>query len=443
MSSIPETEGRQPADVPVPSRGFRAMFGSLRIRNYRLFCIGQLFANTGQWTQRVAQDWLVLSITGNTTDVGITVALQFIPSLFFGLPGGLIADRYPKRRILQVTQSGMALMAALLAGLTLTHAIKAWHIFVIAFLLGSFAAVDNPTRQSFVNELVGGSKLRNAISLNSAIFQSGALIGPALSGVLINLIGPGFSFAVNALCFIAPLTSLALMDSSQFLRRAGAERAPGQLRDGLRYVRDRPALLWPTVMVGVFGMFAGNMPVTLAALAKYVFRSGAGGYGALSSIVAGGALVGALLTATGWPRLRWVVGAGLGVAGLDMIASAVSSQLAFSVLLLFIGACTMTMLASSNSIVQTTAGDHIRGRVMSVYLLVYLLCAAAGGPLLGAIDQHLGPQIGLFITGAVPGVVIAAVGVRLARLRRAASTAAAPGHLDLAGEGPCSSTVGG
>ena len=442
MSSIPETEGRQPADVPVPSRGFRAMFGSLRIRNYRLFCIGQLFANTGQWTQRVAQDWLVLSITGNTTDVGITVALQFIPSLFFGLPGGLIADRYPKRRILQVTQSGMALMAALLAGLTLTHAIKAWHIFVIAFLLGSFSAVDNPTRQSFVNELVGGSKLRNAISLNSAIFQSGALIGPALSGVLINLIGPGFSFAVNALCFIAPLTALALMDSSQFLRRAVAERAPGQLRDGLRYVRDRPTLLWPTVMVGVFGMFAGNMPVTLAALAKYVFRSGAGGYGVLSSIVAGGALVGALLTATGWPRLRWVVGAGLGVASLDMIASAVSSQLAFSVLLLFIGACTMTMLASSNSIVQTTAGDHIRGRVMSVYLLVYLLCAAAGGPLLGSIDQHLGPQVGLFITGAVPGVVIASVGGRLALLRRAASTAVVPAHRDLAGEGPCSSTVG-
>lgn len=419
------------------------MFGSLRIRNYRLFCIGQLFANTGQWTQRVAQDWLVLSITGNTTDVGITVALQFIPSLFFGLPGGLIADRYPKRRILQVTQSGMALMAALLAGLTLTHAIKAWHIFVIAFLLGSFSAVDNPTRQSFVNELVGGSKLRNAISLNSAIFQSGALIGPALSGVLINLIGPGFSFAVNALCFIAPLTSLALMDSSQFLRPAVAERAPGQLRDGLRYVRDRPTLLWPTVMVGIFGMFAGNMPVTLAALAKYVFRSGAGGYGALSSIVAGGALVGALLTATGWPRLRWVVGAGLGVASLDMIASAISSQLAFSVLLLFIGACTMTMLASSNSIVQTTAGDHIRGRVMSVYLLVYLLCAAAGGPLLGSIDQHLGPRVGLFITGAVPGVVIASVGVRLALLRRAASAAAAPAHLDLPGEGPCSSTVGG
>ena len=442
MSSISETEGQRPADDPVPSTGFRAMFGSLRIRNYRLFCIGQLSSNTGQWTQRVAQDWLVLTITGNTTDVGITVALQFVPSLFFGLPGGLIADRYPKRRILQVTQSGMALMAAVLAGLTLTHTIRAWHIFLIAFLLGSFSAVDSPTRQSFVNELVGVSKLRNAISLNSAIFQSGALIGPALSGVLINLVGPGYAFAINALSFVAPLTALALMDSSQFLRRAVAKRAPGQLRDGLRYVRDRPTLLWPTVMVGVFGMFAGNMPVTLAALAKFVFRSGAGGYGALASIVAAGALVGALLTATGWPRLRWVVGAGLAVASLDMIASAISSQLVFSVVLLFIGVFTMTMLASSNSIVQITAGDHIRGRVMSVYLLVYLLSAAIGGPLLGSIDQHLGPRVGLFITGAVPGIVIGLVGVRLALLRRGVSAGAVPAHLGLAGEGPCSSKIG-
>ena len=418
------------------------MFGSLRIRNYRLFCIGQLFSNTGQWTQRVAQDWLVLTITGNTTYVGITVALQFVPSLFFGLPGGLIADRYPKRRILQVTQSGMALMAAPLAGLTLTHTIRAWHIFLIAFLLGSFSAVDSPTRQSFVNELVGVSKLRNAISLNSAIFQSGALIGPALSGVLINLVGPGYAFAINALSFVAPLTALALMDSSQFLRRAVAERAPGQLRDGLRYVRDRPTLLWPTVMVGVFGMFAGNMPVTLAALAKFVFRSGAGGYGALASIVAAGALVGALLTATGWPRLRWVVGAGLAVASLDMIASAISSQLVFSAVLLFIGVFTMTMLASSNSIVQITAGDNIRGRVMSVYLLVYLLSAAIGGPLLGSVDQHLGPQVGLFITGAVPGIVIGAVGVRLALLSRGTSPSVAPAHLGLTGGGPCSSKIG-
>jgi MFS family permease len=418
------------------------MFGSLRIRNYRLFCIGQLFSNTGQWTQRIAQDWLVLSITGSTTDVGITTALQFAPSLFFSLPGGLIADRYPKRRILQVTQSGMALMASVLAVLTLTHVVRAWHIFVIAFLLGSFSSVDNPTRQSFVNELVGPAKLRNAISLNSAIFQSGALIGPAVSGVLINLVGPGYSFAINALSFAAPLTALALMDGSQFQRGAVTERAPGQLRAGLRYVRVRPSLLWPTVMVGVFGMFTTNMQVTLAAFAKFVFRSGAGGYGTLASIIAVGSLIGALLTATGWPRLRWVVGCGLAVACLDMIASQVTSRIVFSGLLLLIGVFSMTMLASSNSIVQTTAADHIRGRVMSVYFLVFLLSAASGGPLIGLIEQHLGPRVGLFIIGAVPGIVLGSVGIRLAVATRATSTATAPAHPARAGEGPCSSKIG-
>ena len=442
MSSIPEAEGQRTLDDQAPSSGFRAMFGSLRIRNYRLFCLGQLFSNTGQWTQRVAQDWLVLSITGSTTDVGITVALQFLPSLFFGLPGGLIADRYPKRRILQVTQCGMALMASVLAVLTLTHTVRAWHIFLIAFLLGSFSVVDNPTRQSFVNELVGPGRLRNAISLNSAIFQSGALLGPALSGLLISLVGPGYAFAINALSFAAPLTALALMDTAKLRRRTVTRRAPGQLRDGLRYVRDRPSLLWPTVMVGIFGMFSGNLPVTLAALAKYVFRSGAGGYGALSSIVAAGALIGALVTASGWPRLRWVVGSGLAVASLDMIASAVSSQVAFSALLLLIGVFTMTMLASSNSIVQITAGDHIRGRVMSVYFLVYLVSAAVGGPLLGSIDQHLGPRFGLFLTGAVPGVVIGAVGIRLALLSRPAPPGRAPAPPVPAGEDPRCSQAG-
>lgn len=179
-------------------------------------------------------------------------------------------------------------------------------------------------------------------------------------------------------------------------------------------------------MIGVFGMFAGNLPVTLAALARYAFRSGAGGYGALTSIVAAGSLLGALLTATRWARLRRVVGSGLVVASLDMIASPISSQFVFSVLLLLIGVFTMTMLASSNSIVQITAGDHIRGRVMSVYFLVFLISAAIGGPLLGSVDQHLGPRVGLFVTGAVPGIVIGSVGIRLALLSRGSPAGTAP-----------------
>lgn len=416
MSSSPETDEPTPPDDLLPRTGFRAMFGALRIRNYRLYCVGQIFSNSGQWAQRIAQDWLVLSLTRSTTDVGITVFLQFIPSIVFALPGGLVADRYPKRRVLQVTQSGIGLMAVVLAVLTLSHAIRVWQIFIVAFLLGSIVVVDNPTRQSFVNELVGPGRLRNAISLNSAIFQSGALIGPAISGVLISLVGPGYSFVINALFVIAPLTAFARMDASQFRRRGVTRRAPGQLRDGLRYVRDRPSLLWPTVMVGIFGMFCSNLSVTTAALAKFVFLTGASGYSTFTAIVAAGSLIGALLTARGWPGLRWIVGAGLAVACLDMIAAAVPSQLGVSVFLLFIGMFSMMMLASSNSVVQTTAADHIRGRVMSVYFLAFQACDAVGGPLLGSIDQHLGPRVGLFLTGAVPGIVIGLVGIRLTLL---------------------------
>jgi MFS family permease len=443
VETVPEADGPGPPDATAPRKGFRAMFGSLRIRNYRLFCTGQLLSNTGQWVQRVAQDWLVLTITGSTTDVGITVTLQFIPSLLFGLPGGLIADRYPKRRILQVTQTIMGLLAAVLAVLTLTHAVRAWQIWLIAFLLGIVTSVDNPTRQSFVNELVGPDKLRNAISLNSAIFQSGALIGPAVSGVLISLVGPGYSFLINALSFLGPITALALMDPARLRGHVAAKRAPGQLRDGLRYVRDHPSVLWPTVMAGVFGMFSGNTQVTLSAFAKFVFRSGAGGYGALSSILAAGALAGALLTARGWPRLPWIVWSGLGVACLDMIDSQVPGQLAFSAILLFVGMCTMMMLASANTVVQTTAADHIRGRVMSVYFMVYLTSAAIGGPLIGWINQNVGPRSALLLIGAVPGTVIGLVGLRLVALSRATAAAAVPADPAPAAEGPWPGVAGG
>jgi MFS family permease len=163
-----------------------------------MFASGQIVSNTGAWVQRIAQDWLVLSITGSATAVGITTALQFLPTLLFGLAGGLIADRYPKRRVLLATQVGMASMAAALAFLTLTHQVAAWHVYVIAFGLGLVTAVDNPVRQSFVNEMVGPDQLRNAISINSSVFQLAALIGPAISGMLISAVGAGYAFAVNA-----------------------------------------------------------------------------------------------------------------------------------------------------------------------------------------------------------------------------------------------------
>ena len=287
---------------------FPATFASLQTRNFRLFASGQVVSNTGAWMQRIAQDWLVLTLTGSATAVGITTAMQFLPTLMFGLVGGMIADRYPKRRILQLTQLGQASMAGTLAVLTLTHHVAVWHVYLIAFGLGLVTAVDNPTRQSFVNEMVGPHRLPNAISINSSVFQLGALVGPAVSGVLVNAVGAGWAFAINAVSYLAPFVALSRMRPDELLTAGSSTRATGDLREGLRLMSGRPDLLWPTVLAGVFGLFTINLPVTLAAYAKTVFHSGAGGYGLLSSVVALGSLAGALVSATRpRPRLRMLI----------------------------------------------------------------------------------------------------------------------------------------
>ena len=289
-STLERTRPLAPADR-------RSTFSSLRIRNFRLFLIGQFFSFTGTWVQRVAQDWLVLTLTGSATAVGITTALQFLPTLMFGLVGGMLADRVDKRRLLYATTSAQAVLAAVLAVLTLTHQVQVWQVFAVAFALGCVVAVDNPTRQSFVNEMVGPDQIRNAVGLNSSVFQSGALIGPAISGVLITTLGSGIAFTVNTISFIAPICALALMRASELTPPKPTPRAPGQLRDAIHYVRSRPEIVWPIVLIGTFGFFTTNMPVDLAAFAHSVFHTGASGYGLLTSSLAAGCLVGALLSA--------------------------------------------------------------------------------------------------------------------------------------------------
>src|ERR1700744_3439972 len=234
---------------PCSEPASHSFFSSLRTRNFRLFVAGQLFSNTGTWVQRIAQDWLVLSLTGSATAVGVTTALQFLPTLLFGLFGGMIADRYPKRTVLLVTQSALGLIAGVLAAATLAHVVAAWQVYVVAFALGLVTAVDNPTRQSFANEMVGPAQLSNAISINSSVFQLGGLIGPAISGVLISAVGPGYSFAINAASFAAPLTALLMMRPAE-LRTVAWDRdnAGSGLRDGLRYAVSEPLVLWPTVL---------------------------------------------------------------------------------------------------------------------------------------------------------------------------------------------------
>jgi len=391
-------------------------FSSFRTRNYRLFASGQVVSNTGGWVQRIAQDWLVLTLTGSATDVGITTALQFVPTLLFGMYGGAIADRYPKRKVLLLTNFGMAALAAVLAALTLAGAVRPWHVFAIAFGLGVVTAIDNPTRQSFVNEMVGPDQLRNAISLNASIFQLGALIGPAISGYLINAVGAGYAFAINAISYSAAIASLLRIDD-RLLHRTGASAAARvRMRDGVRFAWQQPAVRWPVVLAGVFGMFSINLPVTLAAYARTVFHSGPSGYGLLSSAVALGSVIGALTSARRHrTRLRALTGiAGLACATL-VLAAAAGAEWSYLVLLVAVGASTLLFLTSANSTVQLAAGDAVRGRVMGVYLLVFIGSGALGGPLLGAVDQHLGPRTGMLLAGLVPGLATLLVALGLSR----------------------------
>jgi MFS family permease len=266
--------------------------------------------------------------------------------------------------------------------------------------------------------MVGPDQLRNAISINSSVFQLGGLIGPAISGALISAVGPGYSFAINALSYAAPLAALMRMRSSELHAIPRVMARGGQLRDGLRYAVSQPAVLWPTVLAGVFGMFTCNLPVTLAAYARSVFHSGPGGYGLLSAIVAVGSVAGALISARmRRTRLRTLIVFGAVLAALDMLSAAVPGQVMLGLLLLPIGACTLLLLTVTNSTVQVAAHDAIRGRVMGIYLLVFIGAAAVGGPLLGLIDQHLGPRAGMFLAGAVPALATALIAAKLASSR--------------------------
>jgi MFS family permease len=318
--------------------------------------------------------------------------------------------------VLLVTQSALAVIAGVLAALTLAHVVAPWQVYLVAFALGLVTAVDNPTRQSFANEMVGPAQLSNAISINSSVFQLGGLIGPAISGALISAVGPGYSFAINAVSYVAPLAALLRMRPAELRTVEWDSDGPGQLRDGLRWAVTEPQVLWPTVLAGVFGLFTANLPVTLAAYAHSVFHSGPRGYGLLSATVAVGSVAGALVCARlPRPRLRMLLAYGAVLAILEIVSAAVPGQLGFAVALIPIGACTLLLLTSTNSVVQTAADDSIRGRVMGIYLLVFIGGAAVGGPLLGLVDEHAGPRAGMLLAGVVPAVATALIAAKLTR----------------------------
>jgi MFS family permease len=395
------------------------MFSSLRVPNFRLYVGSQVLSTTARGMQRVVQDWLVLELTGSVTAVGITVAMQFAPTLFFGLYGGVIADRYRKRPLLVVTQGLGGAIAAALAVLILTGNIQVWQIWALAFILGLDTVVDNPARQVFVNEIVGPRNLSNAISLNSSTFQLGSLIGPALAGIAITAVGSGWAFAFNALAYAVVVAALIAMNPAKLMPMPKIPRNKGQLVEGLRYAVKKPTILYTLVVLAAVATFAYNMPVILTAFANTVFTVGAGGYGMFNALVAAGALAGALASARRiHVGLRTTI---LGAVALGLIQASAGLMPSIATFALFIvaaGASSMLFLTAANTLIQTSSSLTIRGRVMALYVLVQLGGQAIGGPFMGWIVEQLGANAGMVISGVVPLLVASTAGILLARKQR-------------------------
>ena len=406
----------EPLPIQTQRPPWRDTLAALRVPNFRLFAGTNLLAMTASWMQRIAQDWLVFELSGSVAAVGITVAMQFTPMLLFGLIGGVVVDRHSKRMLMIASQSLFAVLSVLLAVLTLGGVVEVWHIYVIAFAVGLVTVIDNPARQVFVNELVGPRHLRNAISINSSIFQLGGMIGPALSGLLLLSVGAGWSFAINAFACAVVVVTLFRIKASALIATPPTPRGRGQLREGLRYAMAKPTIHWTLVLVAFFSVFSLTMPVLLAAYASDVFGVGAGGYGFFNTMIAVGSLVGALAsTRRASVRLRSVVTTIALAGALQAAAGFVPGIVPFSLLLVTVGVASLLFLTAANSLVQMSSNMGIRGRVMSLYVLVLLGGQAVGGPLMGWVVERFGVHTGMVIAGGVPAVAAVVVGIVLAR----------------------------
>lgn len=374
---------------------------SLEIPNYRRYFAGQIVSLSGNWMQTVAEMWLILELTGSGVAVGVVAALQFLPILVFGAWGGVIADRWPKRRLLVVTQATMALPALALFGLTVGDAVAPWMVFALVFARGAINAIDNPTRQSFVIEMVGAEHVVNAVGLNSVLVHGARILGPAGAGVLIATVGVAPCFAINAATFGAMILALRAMDPALLSSpEASAEDRRGGVRAALAYLRGEPALLIPLAMMAVVGTLAFNYQVLLPLLGRFTFDGGASAYTALAVAMAVGSVGGALATgARGLVSERLLVGSAIAFGLIAMLAAVAPTLALELVALAGLGAASVTFAAGVNSTLQLGARPAMRGRVMALYSVVFLGSTPIGGPLVGWLAEVAGPRAGLWLAG--------------------------------------------
>jgi MFS family permease len=381
-----------------------AMFRALENRNYRIWAGGAIVSNIGTWMQRVAQDWLVLTVLTNHSGaaLGITTGLQFLPMLLLGPYGGVLADRYRKRVILLWTQVAMGLSGLVLGLLVVTGTAQLWHAYLAALCLGIAGAIDAPSRQAFVSELVGQDRISNAVALNSASFNTARLTGPAIAGVLIAWVGTGPVFLLNAASFAAVIISLFRIRTSELAPAAHAGRGKHQVAEGVRYVRGRPDLVLILFLVGVLGAFGMNFPITNALMATTEFGVGPGEFGLLGSVMAVGTLAGALLAARrAGPRLRYLLGGALGLGAFTLLGSISPSFWLYAAVLVPVGLASITFLNSCNTSIQLSVEPQFRGRVLALYLAILQGGTAVGAPLMGWIGSEFGARWSIAAGGAV------------------------------------------
>jgi MFS family permease len=384
-------------------------FASLRYVNYRLWFFGATFSNIGTWMQRIAQDWLVLVVltADSGTALGIVTGLQFLPALLLSPWAGLLADRVNQKRLLLATQSTAAILALGLGLLVVLGHVELWHVYAFAALLGCATALDAPVRQTFVAALVPPERLPNAVALNSASFNTARLIGPGAAGLMIAWIGTGWVFLTNALTFAATIAALLLMRSGELTPNARAARSTGQIREALAYVKGRADIVVIMVIVGVVSAFGLNFQLTSALMARTVFDKGPGEYGILGSILAIGSLAGALIAARRKsPGLRVVIAAAFGMGIGTGVMALMPTYTLYAVACIPVGLAALTMLTTSNATVQTSTEPAMRGRVMSLYVMVFFGAGPIGSPIVGWIGETFGARWSIGI-GSITTLLVA------------------------------------
>jgi MFS family permease len=383
----------------------RRTFASLRKhRNYRLFFAGQVVSVTGTWMQRIAQAWLVLSLTRSPVAVGVLALAQFLPFTVFGLFAGVIVDRLDARRTVMATQTASMLLAAAIAAVALAGVAEPWHVYAIAALMGTVQVLDAPARQALTYRMVGPQELPNAVALNSSVFNASRILGPAVGGTLIATAGVGACFALNAASFLAVLAGLLAMreDDLHPVERAERPTLLRGVREGLAYARRSPRVLATLVLVLVLSTFCFNFNVLLPVLARETLHGGPEVFGILSACFGAGALVGALLAAgLGRASLRVLLASAGGFGAFQLLLAPSHSTLACAVLLLATGLCFTLWTSSSNSSLQLGAPDHLRGRVVGLYYYCFNGLGPLGGLVAGWLAARGGTELAFLFAGAV------------------------------------------